>query len=216
MTTTPTLGALVGMRVRELREQYGMSQAGLAHALGTEGSKWTRSAVAMLENEGVRGERIGDLAALCAVFNLSLLSLLFDPEGRPTGGVAVRGMGTVNADWLLTALMGELAPFEHDTYNPLGPQIGVDSPESARQLAKLANMPTEAMYDFAASLSLRLNAQGAESPAALRDWLARVTTDMPQGTISAKRGHAARLIVWATRQTPEALNQWIEQRITED
>jgi transcriptional regulator with XRE-family HTH domain len=216
MTATPKLGALVGQRVRELREQYGMSQAGLADALGVEGSKWTRSAIAMLENDGVRGDRLGDLAALCAVFNLDLLGLVFAPGLRPTGQVVVKAMGVVEAEWLLSALEGNLAPFEYDTGNPLGPQIGVDSPESARQLAKQANMSIEAMYEFAAVLSARLGAPRDRGPAGLRDWLAGISAGMPRSTISAKRGHAARLIVWASGQTPEALDKWITQRTSEE
>lgn len=212
MSEVTTLGELVGQRVRDLRMQYGMSQAGLVHALGIEGSHWTRSSVAMLEAKGVRGERIGDLAVLCAVFNLDLLSLLFDPEGRPSGEVEVRGMGTVQADWLLTALMGDLAPYEPNGNPRLGPQIGVDRPEVAERLAESADLEVKEMYEVCAELSRRLGAGDASSPAALRDWLANIDPDMPHSTISAKRGHAARLLVWAVRQAPEQIDQWIAQR----
>lgn len=214
--TTLKLGALVGHRVRELRDQYGLSQSDLAYALGAEGSKWTRSAIAMLENEGVRGDRLGDIAALCAVFNLDVLGLIFKPGQRPEGDVDVRAMGVVKADWLLSALEGDLAPYENETLSTLGPQIGVDSPESARQLAKQANMTPEALYEFAANLGRRLQAPATNSPTGLRDWLAGVTSDMPQRTIAAKRGHAARLIVWATKQTPEVLDEWVAQRTGEE
>jgi transcriptional regulator with XRE-family HTH domain len=212
MNQVMTMGELVGQRVRDLRLQYGMSQAGLVHALQIEGSHWTRSSVAMLEAKGVRGERIGDLAALCAVFNLNLLNLLFDPEGRPSGKVEVRGMGPVKADWLLSALMGELAPLEPASDFRLGPQIGVDRPEVAERLAQSAGVDIDEMYEFCTDLSRRLGARDVSGPSGLRDWLANLKPDMPQSTIAAKRGHAARLLVWAAQQSTEEIDRWIAQR----
>ena len=61
---------MFGDRVRELREEHGMSQAGLAARLGRLGVKIDPSAIARLE-KGKRSIRIGEAVRIAEVFGVT-------------------------------------------------------------------------------------------------------------------------------------------------
>ncbi len=96
MSKAPTIPALVGRRVRELREETGRSQDQLADAARRAGLDWTRASVASLET-GRRGLSAEEFLLLPLALRFlderdhTLAELL---EGaykiaRPTGGTAV-------------------------------------------------------------------------------------------------------------------------------
>jgi transcriptional regulator with XRE-family HTH domain len=58
---------MLGERIRQLREQQGMSQAGLARILGA-----SNMAINLLENGATRAPHLDRLIAIADLFNVSL------------------------------------------------------------------------------------------------------------------------------------------------
>ena len=78
---TDPLCVVIGANLRQIREELGISQNGLAAAISARGtSTWTAATVSALET-GRRNVSLSELADLLDVLNLSLRDFLAAPEG---------------------------------------------------------------------------------------------------------------------------------------
>ncbi|MGQ3109993.1 MAG: hypothetical protein ACT6RI_12575 [Aeromicrobium sp.] len=98
-TFIPDLGLVVGQNVASYRRELGWSQLDLVQRLNETGQSWSSSSLSLLETRGSRGERISDLAALCAVLDVSLASLLHGPSEVETQSGSV-----VALEWVVASL----------------------------------------------------------------------------------------------------------------
>jgi transcriptional regulator with XRE-family HTH domain len=77
----------IGLRVRAVRKEQGLSQVELARVLGVE-----ETAISKIEN-GKRGLAAAELAQLCERFGMRSDDLLFGEEGAPSGALLRAGDG---------------------------------------------------------------------------------------------------------------------------
>jgi transcriptional regulator with XRE-family HTH domain len=80
---SPTPSALVGARMRELRDGRGWSAQRLADELAQVGIKWDRSIVANLESGRRASVSVEELLALAYVFGVAPVHLLVPVDERP-------------------------------------------------------------------------------------------------------------------------------------
>lgn len=179
------LSQVIGRRVRDLRIERGWSQRELAAALTELGSDWTRARVGQLETDGVRGDRLLDVALLCAALRVDLGTLLevdaaVGSDEHPHPLAWVKSQLLEPADVPATTV-------EPDLIDPA--QIGADDEAEVARLAQRAGRDT-------AQLRLWVAAQYDDNePLAVRDALAQIDPTTTRRAAQAKRGHASRRLL---------------------
>lgn len=184
----PTLAEHIGSRVREIRLKRGWTQRDLAAQLEAHGGRWTRAQVGLLETQGVRAERLGDVLTLCSALDVGLETLLNDDRAE----VLLNG----NALPIMSLLAAMNGPDE-DPRLPLVDQIdptliGSPDPSAAMGLAQRANLSVEETLEKLKEL------YGTDASFA-RDAIAELTADTTRREARALRGRASRRMLEAIR-----------------
>jgi hypothetical protein len=163
-----------------------MTQSELLLRLLAFDQSWTRAAVGMLESKGVRGERMTDVAVLCAALGVPLNDLLVG-----TGDVQLRDGAPRSPDWVIDALAGNLsyeliphAPGSGQTRRALN--VGVDDKDEARRIAKSLAIPLETLCDFVESRTAQ------RSPTVFRDFLGGLEPSDAREDAKIKRAQGTR------------------------
>lgn len=169
----------------------------------------------MLESRGIRGERILDLAALCAALEVPISELLKgdshveadDPSVDPAPG------------WVAAALEGRVRDSTSQTPLRAGLVQGIakDDPEDVSRLARGFDIEIDLLRKFSETVS------GQPSPTVLRDYLAQLLPDMSREEARIARGRASRELKslldlwegssneWATGLELQGFESWLEK-----
>lgn len=193
------LAELIGANVKRLRTAREWSQRDLLMSLRNEDANWSRATVGLLESDGIRGERLSDLAALCAALQVSLWDLL---DGA--GEVALRDGNVKDVDWVARSLRGKHSAAD-GVPDLLG--IGRHDPDLTLEWARKVGLTPNKFESFLGVLAeyLGISLHPLGSASVLRDSMAGVRVGMTRETVRAKRGHATRKILKAAeiyRETP--------------
>lgn len=193
-----SLSEVIGGNVKRLRAERNWTQRDLANAMRSLGGTWARTTVGLLESDGVRAERLSDLAVLCAVFQVPLSELL-----AGDGDVQLKDKNVRTLGWLRASIAGDDHTEIASSVN--GSQRGHD-PDADAEIARVVRMKTgEAqaaltrwLDDDSQDLAIEAtHSQWLASLSGFRDLLANVSdvgTSTTDRSAQARRGHATRTI----------------------
>lgn len=180
---TETLAKHIGGRVRALRLSRGWTQRDLASKLEMSGGEWTRARVGLLETDGVRADRLGDVLVLCSALDVGLETLLL---GDSTDVVVNDQVWPVES--LLAALRG---PGTHTRppRSEIDPSlIGASDRTAEARLAERVGLSYDDFDAMVRQIYLGVSASFA------RDAIAGLNEDTPKREAQARRGRASRKI----------------------
>jgi transcriptional regulator with XRE-family HTH domain len=180
----PSLAEHIGSRVRDIRLARGWTQRELAAQLETHGGKWTRAQIGLLETEGVRAERLGDLLVLCSALNVSLENLLHDRDTDVVVNGEVFSVATLAA--ALTGSDADPRPLRTDEIDP--ELIGSRDLAAEAALARRAGLSLGELEERMSELF------GADASFA-RDAIAELSADTTRREARALRGRASRQLL---------------------
>ena len=186
----PELTEVIRRNMLRLRTERGWSQRHLSVLMRGQGIRqWTPNAVAQIEGGRQRADRIADVAALCAVFAITVTELLECNER-----VVLDGGEQVSVATLVSALDGRLTPPE---IADLGALDTLDRYDAERKAAHVLGLDQMEFHDLCHEVFIL---PGGISFTEYRDRHAGITEDMADSSVRARRGHATRELLMQMKQ----------------